>query len=199
MNYVALGAAIRHWEMIVWSVMLFLGFVAYTRERGWKILLGTAITIRLAIAAVLSFAQYQTWAAPGHGLTQIFLPPKTPITYFLMYAWTNFISPQVLGIGFALVVWIGFWALTKYRGTAFLPEEPLMGTFALVVLGWPRSILLLPLTLIVVTVQLAVLQALKRADRMMLGAWFLGMSIIVMIFGNDILNAMHLKALFIGQ
>ncbi|MEI7741587.1 MAG: hypothetical protein WCJ29_03715 [bacterium] len=198
-NYLQIGADIKNLEPVAFSLLLLGGFFVYSLSRGCKWLIGIAVILHVSIPVSLAIMQYKIWALPGHGLTNMFLPPHQPITYWLLYSWTNFTLDHVLALLFAFGVAIICFALAKYRENIFLPQEPYLIVLCSLIIGWPRAIFLIPMVLVLAALSLAVEKIWNREARMVIGLWALFVSIFIMAFGSNLISVLHLGALRIGQ
>jgi hypothetical protein len=87
-------------------------------------------------AAVLSVYLYSVWQA--NGFTRSFLPPHTPINYFLLYSGFKFFFPYFLSLAVALL--FIFWmkaANRKHEGNFFEEEEPYLAGLGIFLSGHP--------------------------------------------------------------
>lgn len=94
------------------------------------------IIVVFAIAGYNTFLQYRLWESVP--LSKNFLPPVTPITYFLRYSFYHFFISNVVSLVFATVFYFLAKFLNKRKDERFFEKEELNFAFiALFLSGFP--------------------------------------------------------------
>ena len=84
----------------------------------------------------LSLNLHSAWQA--NGFTRSFLPPYTPITYFLLYSGFKFFFPYVLSLVVALLFIFWMKSANRKRGDVFFEkEEPYLAGLGIFLSGHP--------------------------------------------------------------
>jgi hypothetical protein len=104
------------------------------RLAGWGFVVSVFLTF--FIAGYWMYQQYNLWQTTE--LSQLFLPPHQPISYFLQYAFTHFWIGSLIAFVASLVGLFGMKLLNRHFQERFLwPAEPWLFATALLLIGHP--------------------------------------------------------------
>lgn len=153
-----------------------------------------ALLLIYPLQAILeTYLQYSVWF--NDATSKNFLPPVTPIGYFLQYSFTHFWFGHLIGIVLALVFYLASRLLAKHRPWLFAEGETELGFVCALVAGWPGFVLFLPLIFIVAVPWTIFRQFILKQERTTLGASFLLAAGAVLVFGNYLLDWLGLGVL----
>lgn len=168
-------ALVVQYGMIVLAwLMLALAALRYAFECGhlrmpWigvfriRTLAWLSLAAHLIYAAALTGLQYWLWSEDAlarillempangaiSGVTKIFPSIfNTSWGYFLFYSWGRFWLHALLSVVAALVFWWFLRMLARYQERFFVVGETDIGLLAALVVGWPHSIILVPLVFV---------------------------------------------------
>ena len=163
----------------------------------------TKLFLKIGVAALLiiypftamleTYLQYSVWL--NDATSKNFLPPVTPITYFLQYSFTHFWFGQLIGIALAVLFYLFLCLLSKRRPWLFLDGETELGFVCALVAGWPGFVLFLPLIFITALPLTIFRQYALKQERTTLGAAFLLAAGITLIFGKYLISLLGLGVL----
>ena len=115
--------------------------------------------------AIRSWLQYALWktTSQSHGL----LPPYSPISYYLGYAFFHFWLWRILGVLFAGLAWWGAYAFFVRRTQGLLMDrrEAFLLAFGTALSGWPNLLVYLVTFLLLYVLFLLVLTIKQKAGR----------------------------------
>lgn len=136
---------------------------AYRRER-MPLLLSIAALYRVVLLALFIGGQYLVWQSSQ--FTQMFL--NSPVDraalesilgrffpffnhklgYFLLYSWGRFVMNFLL-----VFIMVGLWygilvLLRRYQPRFFVDGEVALGILAILIVGWPGAVIMIPATLL---------------------------------------------------
>jgi len=159
--------------------------------------------LKIAVAALLflypltafleTYGQYIVWSAGGVGKN--FLPPVTPIIYFLQYSFTHFWLGRLIGIALAIIFYLFSRLLAKRRPWLFLEGETELGFACALIAGWPGFVLFLPLIFITAIPWTIFRQLVLKQERTTLGGAFLLAAGITLVFGGWAIEVLRLGVL----
>ena len=127
-------------------LIFFLYQIVYLRKLNRKTLLGGIGLIFLSTVAIAigkSILQYYVWSHAGE-LSQAFLPPTTPISYYLGYVGWRFWLPSAVTVAFALLFLTVIYIVRKNNSRFFFEYEEYVAALAVLIVGWPHIILYVP-------------------------------------------------------
>lgn len=101
------------------------------------------VGLTLFFNIILSVLQYLVWRSSA--FSRFFLPPYTKISYFLNYIFLHFWFATLLAGGFALALYLLLKLIKKYRNEAISQEELSLVLLSSLLVGWPKSVVLVPL------------------------------------------------------
>lgn len=144
--------------------VLYLPWIAGLRIRtlAWSFLIA-----RCVYAAALTGLQYWLWSedaltrrllempagATASGITKLFPSIfEASWGYFLFYSWGRFWLHALLSVGAALAFWWFLRALARHKERLFIAGETDIGLLTALVVGWPASVVLIPLLFVGVVV-----------------------------------------------
>jgi hypothetical protein len=94
----------------------------------------------------LMFLNYWLWSQEL--ISQRFLPPYTPISYFLKYSWQNYWFEPVVSVLLAFIVFWGIYLFNKkFEENLFYKEERYLASLGILATGWPNCLIFLSLVL----------------------------------------------------
>jgi len=94
----------------------------------------------------LMFLNYWLWSQEL--ISQRFLPPYTPISYFLKYSWQNYWFEPVVSVLLAFIVFWGIYLFNKkFEENLFYKEERYLAGLGVLATGWPNCLIFLSLVL----------------------------------------------------
>jgi len=145
------------------------------------------------VAILETYAQYNVWLNDAVGKN--FLPPVTPITYFLQYSFTHFWLGQLIGVALAIIFYLSSRLLAKRRPWLFLEGETELGLVCALIAGWPGFVLFLPLIFITAVPWTIFRQVVLKQERTTLGGAFLLAAGLTLIFGSWAIEVLRLGVL----
>jgi len=94
----------------------------------------------------LMFLNYWLWSQEL--ISQRFLPPYTPISYFLKYSWQNYWFEPVVSVLLAFIVFWGIYLFNKkFEENLFYKEERYLAGLGVLATSWPNCLIFLSLVL----------------------------------------------------
>lgn len=186
------GTTFLAWSVVVGMVAAYVWLRPGKGMRFAAIVLAAYfLLVRLLIAVYQTTGQYWIWQQET--FTQLFLPPNQPIMYFISYVATRY----WMGLGLAVlsaVVWYVFLRLLRARTERFFDEgEIALATLAVLVVGWPGIVVLLPLAGIVLVVLSVVRLVFFKQSLTTLGIPFLVATVLTVAFQGKILNVFGIQ------
>lgn len=145
------------------------------------------------IAVWETYAQYEFWL--NDSVSNNFLPPVTPIAYFLHYSFTHFWQGRLIGIALALLFYLFLRLLSKHRPWLFLEGETELGFVSALIAGWPGFVLFLPLIFITAVPWTIFRQLVLKQERTTLGMAFLLAAGAVLLAGGWLIPRLGLGVL----
>ena len=104
------------------------------RIAGWGFMVSVFLTF--FIAGHWTYQQYNLWQTTE--LSQLFLPPHQPISYFFQYAFTHFWIGLLIAFIVSLIGFFGMKLLNRrFQERFFWPAEPWLFATALLLVGHP--------------------------------------------------------------
>lgn len=94
---------------------------------------------------LLSALQYFVWH--NSDFSKFFLPPFTPISYFLSYSFHHFWLDSLLAIIFALLIYLVFYSLRLFKKRTLSSSDERLILLFFLPIPWPGALLMLPLFL----------------------------------------------------
>ncbi len=164
-----------------------------------KLLVGGVLFLlafNIAYAASKTGVQYWAWKTGGL-LSQAFLPPITPISYFLNYTGFRFWLPFLVNLLFAAIFFSLIYFSYKKQQRLFYKGEEYVAAISFLAVGWPGIIVYVPAVLFfMVSFSLFNMFFKKVATTSFLYFW-LPLALFALLFGHQIVRMMGLGALFI--
>jgi hypothetical protein len=199
------------------AVILIITIVLYFIKRGsmgkhFDKLIAGVVSVRIFYAVILTLLQYQSWAKDGftHLLLQSPIDKAVPLPaiiekfswlresklgYFIFYSWGRFWISVLLAILAAMAFWWFLKLLKKYSDRFFEDGEVELGFLAALIVGWPDFVIFIPTVFISVVLVSIVRRIFKGEMYTTLGIPFLLAALIVMIFGDKLINLLNLGVL----
>ncbi len=165
-----------------------------------KLLLGGVLFLlafNLVYVASKTGFQYWAWKTSGP-LSQAFLPPTTPITYFLGYTGFRFWLPVIVNIVFAALFFFAIHFSQKKQKRFFYKGEEYLAALAVLAVGWPALIVYLFLVFLFMLATSFFNTFAKRASYTSFLFFWLPLALFTLLFGNQIINLVGLRVLFIS-
>jgi len=148
-------------------------------------------------ASLKTGLQYWVWKTSGP-LSQAFLPPTTPITYFLGYVGFRFWLPITINIAFAAIFFSLIYISRKRKERLFYNGEEYLAAISFLAVGWPGIVVYVPLIfLFMMGVSLFNVLSKKSQYTSFLYLW-LPLALLSLLFGNQIVKTLGLQVLFIS-
>lgn len=181
------------------------------RKHYKKMIIGV-ISLRAFYALLLTLMQYYTWSKDK--FTQILLSSpidkavplpsiidKFPwlrdydLGYFLFYSWGRFwINVFIVAIA-SMVFWWFLKLLKKYNDRFFENGEVELGFLTALIVGWPNFVIFIPAVFVSVVLVSIFRKIFKGELYTTLGAPFIFAALIVLVFGERIIQLLHLGTL----
>lgn len=184
--------------LIAW---LWVGWYWFSRKQLpqarvlWKMLLILSLLFLLH-ALLLSALQYSLWAKSSP--SKFFLPPYTPITYFLKYAFYHFFARTVAVLIASLAVGGVFWFANRdYQERFMEPYEIPLFVLGGISVGWPNFFLYLGLGFILALFGWFYVRIRYGISRVRLLIPFLVAALIVFMWGNTLAPLLYLDRIWI--
>lgn len=153
------------------------------------------IVFRIGYAILLSALQYAAWQS--NSFSQYLLPPHQPMSYFLFYSGMHFWLYPTLSFFAAALVLLFFGVLRGVKAAWFLQGEIALGILLALILGWPLSLFLVPMSFVALAAISAVCIFMKREQPFSLGVIMLGFGGTLFISGMFFIHLLHLEALYV--
>lgn len=194
----------------LWSLVAYFKKEWLGRLANFKMLLIFTAAFRIFHAGLLSITQYYVWS--GNELTKALtnspISPEVPISnflhksldfildskfgYFLFYSWGRFWVNVLLTIVISLAFYVFLKALKRYNDRFFNEGEVELGFLLAMIVGWPSFIIFIPLVFgSVVLVSIFRGFYFKEAYTT-LGVPMVLAALVIMIFGNYLINFLGL-------
>jgi hypothetical protein len=205
----------------MWSnyiVGLLVIFLAARKRFGWnifkfnlsyKFLVWSVLGFKMLYAALETAGQYYIWSV--NKFTESFLNRgaanfntikeltgifsrlfDNKLGFFLFYSWGRFWMVIIVSLAAAAVFYLFLLFLKKYKERFFEEGEVEMGFLLALTIGWPNFIIFVPLAMVLVVV-ISIIKGLALKDfYTTLGEPFLISALIVLIWGNYLINLFHL-------
>lgn len=154
------------------------------------------LAFNVSYASLKTILQYWIWNTNG-SLSQAFLPPTTPITYFLGYVGFRFWLPVVVSILIAAIFFIAIFLSRKKERRFFYRGEEYLAAISIFAAGWPALIVYLALILFFVVVASLANTLRKAAPYTSFAYLWLPLALFTLLFGNQIIKLLGLQVLFI--
>lgn len=111
-----------------------------TRELNFKLIkygILTVLALYILQGSYLTIATYDAWKLDP--MSRYLLPPASPASYFLGYAYFHFWREAVIGVLMG-GVWAGFlFLIKKYSSERILEKNDIVfGFFTAMIVGWPK-------------------------------------------------------------
>ncbi len=186
--------------LVTLGVLAFFLFEVHLKQKVNRrhLMIGIAIVagVLLILAITKTAFQYYVWKTGGP-LTQAFLPPTNPISYFVQYALWRFWAPSLATLFASLVYGLTIYFVRRANPRLFFEGEELLAALAILVVGWPilifYTVLLLGLLLAA-----SLYSSLKKVQyTAFIFAW-LPLALISILIGKKIIIAIGWGALFIS-
>jgi len=158
-----------------------------------KICAAALLLLYPLVAILETYAQYNVWL--NDAVSKNFLPPVTPITYFLQYSFTHFWLGRLIGITLAVLFYFFLHLLAKRRPWLFAEGETELGLVCALIAGWPGFVLFLPLIFIVALPLTIFRQLVLKQERTTLGGAFLLAAGVSLVFGSWAIEVLRLGVL----
>jgi len=183
---------------LAWLFVLFF-FIKkrmFPRVRIMWVLVSIMTGAYLAYALSLSALQYYTWNSNVE--SRYFLPPHTPISYFLGYVWLHFWYAGVVAILISFIAGGVFLFLNRAYDERFMErnEIPLIILGGLIA-GWPSFVIYIAGALLLGVFGLIYARAAMGASRVNLAVPFLFAAGAALFFGNYIAPFIQLDKLIV--
>jgi hypothetical protein len=181
--------------VIMFYVFVIFSYVAAGTRTKTNIKIGTIalLFVFIAVALLQTYAQYSVWH--NDPVSKSFLPPTTPITYFLQYSFTHFWFSRLISIAFSLLFYLFLRLLAKRRPWLFLDGETELGFVCALIAGWPGFVVFLPLVFIAALPWTIFRQYVLKQERTTLGPAFLLAAGVVLLAGGWLIARLGLGVL----
>jgi len=192
-------------------VRYFVAAKSYPRWYNYTSLMFFTIAFRLSFAAVKAAAQYYVWAANPFTrhmlraslerslfapiLGKFFAVFDNRLGYFLFYSWVHFFLGVLLSVVTAWLLYLFLKSLQRYRGRFFAQGEVMLCSLLALVVGWPGVVLLVPFGLISMVAVSAFRLVASKGTYTTIGVPFLIAAAVVFVWGEFLLDALHLSVL----
>ena len=141
-----------------------LKFLSWLRKASTEKLTYILVGLTVLFNILLSFIQYFTWHSSP--FSRFFLPPFTPVTYFIRYIFLHFWLASILVFLCALAFYLVFKLIRRRNKEAISKAELHLILLAGLLVGWPNFIIFVPiffsLTLIFTLINLLVFKNKKN-------------------------------------
>jgi len=194
------------WAPFVISGLIILILIAKKLIPNYKYLkfLKKISTIKLAYIVIaltflfnvlLTVIQYFVWH--NSPFAHFFLPPFTPINYFLGYIFLHFWFSIILSFVFSLIFYFIFTLIKKYRDDVVNREELPLILLASLLVGWPKFVVFVPTFFLVALIfSISNLLVFKKKNNSL--SWPLIISLIIVFLGGTyLINLLSLSVLII--
>lgn len=180
--------------IMVYVFVMFSYVVAGTRTKtNIKIGMISLLFIFIAVASFQTYAQYSVWH--DDPVSKNFLPPTTPITYFLQYSFTHFWFGRLISIALSLLFYLFLRVLAKRRPWLFVEGETELGLVCALIASWPGFVVFLPLIFITAVPWTIFRQLALKQERTTLGPAFLLAAGVVLLAGGWLIARLGLGVL----
>lgn len=146
----------------------------------------------------LTGAQYYVWTVSALG--RFFLPPYQPMSYFLRYVFLHFWLAGILSLAAAAIFYAVLKAVNKYRPGALNHAEINLGFLVCLLVGWPRTLILIPMFFSVMFLTLVsrpLIFKLRRPSAIGTTGPLILAAFLTLIFGYYLINLFGWSALII--
>lgn len=158
------------------------------------------IVLQLFFFAIYSFfltyLQYFTWK--NNEFSKLFLPPYQSISYFIKYSFTHFWLGMILGIISAFLFYFILKISRKFSKKTHLETEfpsEKTGLLCMLIVGWPNFIIFVIIVLISAVLFSIYRWVVYKKTDISLFLPFMVATVITLIFGNYLINFIHLAVL----
>lgn len=142
-----------------------LKFLSWLKKASTEKLTYILVGLTVLFNGLLSVLQYLTWH--GSPFSRFFLPPFTPINYFIRYIFLHFWLASILVFLCALAFYLIFKLIRRRNREAISKEELHLILLSGLLVGWPNFIIFVPsfflLALIFSTLNLAIFKNKKNS------------------------------------
>ena len=119
-----------------------LKFLSWLKKLSTEKLTYILVSLTVLFNVLLSFLQYLTWH--GSPFSHFFLPPFTPVTYFIRYIFLHFWLASILVFLCALAFYLIFKLIRRRNREAISKTELHLILLAGLLVGWPNFIIFVP-------------------------------------------------------
>lgn len=134
---------------------------------------------------LLSWLQYQVWR--DGGFTAYLLPPHQPWSYFIRYAAFNFWLADVLALAVAGVIYGVFFIFDYFKKGAISEKDLGLVLLLTLLVGWPKSLIFVPLFLALAIIFVAVSKIFFKNNRIYLTWPLMLAALAVSLFGKEMI------------
>lgn len=199
------------------AVILVITIVLYFIKRGsmgkyFNKLIASVISLRIFYTIFLTLFQYYAWSQDR--FTQLLLDSpidkavplptiiekfswlrESKLGYFIFYSWGRFWVNVLLVIIAAVVFWYFLKLLKRHSDRFFEDGEVELGFLAALIVGWPNFVIFVPAVFVSVVLVSIFRRIFKGEMYTTLGIPFLSAALIVIIFGDKLINFLNLTVL----
>ena len=163
-----------------------------------RTLIISSISFHVLYAVLLTISQYYIWSQ--NKFTQLLLNSSLDLSmpvsgYFLFYSFGRFWLNALITIGAAFVFYLFLKFLKKHRERFFEEGETELGFLSALIVGWPNFVVFLPLVFVFVVLLSIFRRVFLKEFYTTMGIPFLLAALIVLIFGNQIVDILSLGVL----
>lgn len=160
-----------------------------------------AVIIVLALqalqAGLLIFGQYYLWS--HNAFSQGFLPPYTPLSYFIEYVGYRFVLPFIFSVFIALIFYFLAKILNRrFQNRLFYEDEPSLIFYGIIVVGhplWLFYFFAILASAIIFYLFASVSKKLKFGEVFSLRYLWLIIAFLILVFSQTILNLSIINSL----
>lgn len=155
------------------------------------IFLGFSILFNL----ILSTSQYITWQSSD--FSRFFLPPHTPLSYFIRYSFFHFWLANIISVMCSFGFFFIFKLIKKYRTEIISDQELLLILLSSLLVGWPKFVIFVPLFLAVALIFTLINLLIFRRAKNNLNLPIIISLLVTFLAGNYLINFLSLSPLII--
>jgi len=178
----------------------------------YRFLIWLVLGFKVLYASIETFSQYYVWSS--NGFTKLFLDQNiidlniaqdffgkmtwifdNRFGYFLFYSWGRFWLEIAVSLAAALAFYLFLRFLKKHKERFFEEGETELGFILALMIGWSNFIIFLPLVFLSVVLVSIFRMLVFKETYTTLGAPFLLAALIVLFFGNYIVDILGLTML----
>lgn len=180
---------------ILMAILLGLAVISYFSKYKIRIkyLIIGALAVFISYSGILTWLQYEAWE--HNELAKYLLPPYQSVKYFISYAWLHFWLGAIFSIGLALIFFLILFLVKKTRKGFFRENDVELGFLLALIVGWPNFIFFLPLAFALTFLIALYSKIFKKQDYSSIALPFLIAAVIILIFGNNMVDYFDLGAL----